>query len=58
VSIPLMASVYDGTQIVGHVLYRIDARAYEAVDLGHRSYGMFATQREAAAALPSRSPEE
>jgi hypothetical protein len=50
-----MASVYDGRELVGHVLHHLDERVYEAIDLENRSRGMFATHREAAAALPSCS---
>ena len=49
-----MASVYDGRQHVGFVLHHLDERVYEAIDPENKSYGMFATHREAAAALPPR----
>jgi hypothetical protein len=50
-----MASVYDGRELVGHVLHHIDERIYEAVGLENKSCGMYATHREAAAALPASS---
>jgi hypothetical protein len=53
-----MASVYDGRVLLGHILHHLDERAYEAVDLDNRSHGMFATHREAAAALPPVSSIE
>jgi hypothetical protein len=49
-----MCSVYEGRQLVGHVLHHLDERTYEAIDPENKSHGMFATYREAAAALPSR----
>jgi hypothetical protein len=59
VSITTMASVYDGRRLVGHVLHRLDERVFEAIDVENRSYGTYATHREAAAALPSRpTPHE
>ena len=54
-----MSSIYDGRELVGHVLHHLDERVYEAVDLENKSRGMFGTHQEAAAALPSRSdPQE
>jgi hypothetical protein len=54
-----IASVYDGRELVGHVLHHLDERTYEAIDLENKSCGMFGTHQEAAAALPSHSdPQE
>jgi hypothetical protein len=49
-----MCSVYDGRELAGWVLHHLDERVYEAIDTENKNYGMFATHREAAAALPSR----
>ena len=57
-SITTMASVYDGRQLVGHVLHHLDERTYEAFDPENKSHGTYATHREAAAALPSVSSSE
>jgi hypothetical protein len=51
-SIATLTCVYDGRQHVGYVLHHLDERVFEAVDIANRSYGVFATHREAAAALP------
>jgi hypothetical protein len=53
-SITTMVSIYDGRQLVGHVLHHLDERTYEAIDPESKSHGLFATHREAAAALPFR----
>jgi hypothetical protein len=50
--ITIMASVYDGRQRVGYVLHHLDERGFEAINVEKRSYGTYATHREAAAALP------
>ena len=47
---PPLVSVYDGQQILGHVLARGKA-GFEAFDIEDRSVGMFPTQRQAANAL-------
>jgi hypothetical protein len=56
--ITTMSSVYDGRQCCGFVLHHVDERTYEAIDLQNKSCGIFATHREAAAALPSISSTE
>jgi hypothetical protein len=48
---PPMVSVYEGRECLGFILARGPA-GYEAFDRDERSLGVFATQREAAAALP------
>jgi hypothetical protein len=53
-----MASVYDGRQLVGHVLHHLDEGTYEAIDTENRSHGTYATYREAAAALPCCSTSD
>jgi hypothetical protein len=56
--ITIMASIYDGRQRVGYVLHHLDERGFEAIDVEKRSYGTYATHREAAAALPPVSSTE
>ena len=52
--ITIMASVYDGRQ-----RHHLDERGFEAIDVEKRSYGIYATHQEAAAALPCRpTPQE
>jgi len=51
--ITIMASVYDGRQ-----RHHLDERGFEAIDVEKRSYGTYATHREAAAALPPVSSTE
>ena len=50
VAISPLAYVYDGREAVGHVLARGRA-GFEAFDIEERSLGVYATQREAAAAI-------
>jgi hypothetical protein len=47
-----MLSVYDGRTCIGWIMSRGKA-GFEAFDADQRSLGVFATQREAAAALPA-----
>jgi hypothetical protein len=48
-----LAYVYDGRQILGHVLARGKA-GFEVFDRDDKSLGIFQTQAEAVRALPDR----